>query len=376
MGEDERPPITELAPKRLRWRRAAIAVSVAYLLAMLAIWALLRFAAETFWPATALLYLPRWPWILPAIPVGIAAWLLWRPGALLAAIGAIVVLGPVGGFRFGTGRAIVKPPDTVIRVVTLNIQNGKPNLPASLGEIERFGPDVMCSQEVDFEQPELIDSVASVDLAYRRHDSHFWTASRWPLELVRVVESQTSYRDICAVYRVLGPGESAFHLVNVHLSTARHGLTNLRPRTVLTGVGLDELRAHQRLRLGEIAELSAVLDELPTPLVVCGDFNMPVDSPAFAALLAGRRSAFDVAGFGYGYTVPNEATPLWPRGWCWLRVDHVLASKNVSPIAARPGTASGSDHRALLTELRLPKISAEELPTVRSVTPQRRPSRE
>ena len=357
MAANLQPP-TDAAARRRRWiRRGVVTLSVAYLAGVLLLWVLLRFAAESFWPATALLYLPRWPWLLPAIPIGIAAWLLWRPGALLAAIGAILVLGPIGGFRFGGGS---EPAGggPVVRVVTLNIQNGKPNLRASLGEIERFAPDVVCSQEVDFEQPDLDASLASVELTHRRHDSHFYVASRWPLERVRLVESQASFRDLCVVYRVLAP--QPFHLVNVHLSTARHGLTNLRPRTIVTGAGLDELREHQRLRMAEIDELAAVLNDVPQPVVVCGDFNMPVDSPAFAPLLIGRCSAFDAAGFGYGYTVPNEATPLWPRGWCWLRVDHVLGSADIMPLDARPGHASGSDHRAMLATLQLPATAADE----------------
>ena len=341
-----------------RLRTFVIWGNVAYAVLLVALYGALRLMAESWWPATAALYLPRWPWMLPTIPLGIAAWFVWRQGVWLPIVGALLVLGPIAGLRLP--QLGERPRGQEIRVVTLNIQNGKPNLPASLGEIERFEPHLLLCQEVDYEQRELEESAAAAGLVHVRYDSHFWTAATSPLRLVEVVESQTSFRDICAVYEWEGPTEAAgtmdtarqLFVVNVHLSTARHGLVNLRPTSPLTGTGLQELAEHQHLRAAEIGELAATLDELSQrgDVIVAGDFNMPTDSPWFAALLRDRVSAFDVAGRGYGYTVPNDAGDLWPRGVCWLRVDHVLAG-GLGVRAARPGRASGSDHRGMFAKL-------------------------
>lgn len=318
------------------------------------VWLLVRFLGESWYLTTALLYLPRWPWLLPSIPLTLAAAWVWRRGLWLTLPAIALVAGPLCGLRLGwAGWTASALPQ--LSLVTVNIQNGQPNLRATLGEIERRGIELICCQEVDSEQLELIETAAAMGLADQHYDSYFWTASSRPLTKIDVLESQASFRDIAAVYRIddAEVGGRPVHLVNVHLSTARFGLKNLRPRTPLTGIGLDELAAAQSIRMTEIAELAALLARLAEEgeVVACGDFNMPTDSTAFAPLLEQYRSAFDTAGLGYGYTVPNDAGHGWPRGFCWLRVDHVLITDGLTPLSADEGDAAGSDHRAMFATI-------------------------
>ena len=321
---------------------------------VVAVWLLVRTLGESWYLTTALLYLPRWPWLLPSIPLALAAAWVWRRGLWLTLPAIAIVAGPLCGLRLGWGGWTASAPPQ-LSLVTVNIQNGQPNLRATLGEIERRGVELICCQEVDSEQLELIETANEIGLIDQHYDSYFWTASSQPLTKVEVLESQASFRDIAAVYRIEDAQANGrpVHLVNVHLSTARFGLKNLRPRTPLTGIGLDELAAAQAIRMTEVAELAALLDRLADEgeVIACGDFNMPTDSTAFAPLLARCRSAFDSAGVGYGYTVPNDAGHGWPRGFCWLRVDQVLVTGGLTALSASEGDAAGSDHRAMFATI-------------------------
>lgn len=353
------PPIPR--PRATAWFLRFLKIAcVLNLLGVAAIVAAVLLIGERWYLTTAALYLPRWPWGLPSIPLTLAAAWAWRRGLWLTLPAAAMVFGPLCGLRMTLPSFVSYAGDRVV-LATANIQNGEPNLPAILGEVERRGVYMLCCQEVDSEQLELNETAARMGLDSVHYDSYFWTASRYPLRKVRVLESQASYRDIAAVYEMRDlPNRAAdgppLFLVNVHLSTARFGLKNLRPRTPLTGVGLDALAAHQAVRRTEVAELAALLDELDADgdVIACGDFNMPTDSTAFAPLLSGRRSAFDDAGFGYGYTVPNDAGHGWPRGLCWLRVDQVLVSESLVVHSAAAGNAAGSDHRAMFVDLTSP----------------------
>src|ERR1700722_8454022 len=77
--------------RRLAWL-TWLAVAV-----VLAVWGLLLTASDDWWPATLLLFLPRWIWGVPLAVLALGA-LVLRPrllGVLL--IGAVVVLWPIMG---------------------------------------------------------------------------------------------------------------------------------------------------------------------------------------------------------------------------------------------------------------------------------------
>nr|WP_089157104.1 endonuclease/exonuclease/phosphatase family protein [Micromonospora sp. NBS 11-29] len=85
--------------------------------------------------------------------------------------------------------------------------------------------------------------------------------------------------------------------------------------------------------------------------VLAGDFNATLDHAALRDLIAtGYTDAADAAGAGLGGTWgPYDGDPIPP-----VTIDHVLVDRRIAVRAAGTWPVPGSDHRALLAELRLP----------------------
>src|SRR2546430_2587570 len=90
-------PGAERQPESGRRGRKTAWLSWLYVAALLAVWALLATVSDEWWPATVVMFLPRWIWGVPLLVLGLMAALL-RPrllGVLLA--GAVVVAWPLMG---------------------------------------------------------------------------------------------------------------------------------------------------------------------------------------------------------------------------------------------------------------------------------------
>jgi endonuclease/exonuclease/phosphatase (EEP) superfamily protein YafD len=106
---------------------------------------------------------------------------------------------------------------------------------------------------------------------------------------------------------------------------------------------------------GATARWRAQLAALPTPgdhpLILAGDFNATLDHAQFRRLL--RRGYVDAAS-----QVGNGLVPTWglQPGWrpTLLAIDHVLIDRRCAALATSAHWLTGSDHRALYAELRLP----------------------
>jgi endonuclease/exonuclease/phosphatase (EEP) superfamily protein YafD len=87
------------------------------------------------------------------------------------------------------------------------------------------------------------------------------------------------------------------------------------------------------------------------PLVIVGDFNATQHSRVYQRLRShSLRSAHDAAGRGYATT--------WPNGQNWLppiRIDQVFLSADVECRSIREGRGSGSDHKPLIVDVRIPE---------------------
>jgi endonuclease/exonuclease/phosphatase (EEP) superfamily protein YafD len=121
-------------------------------------------------------------------------------------------------------------------------------------------------------------------------------------------------------------------------------------------VELTAVHTHPPLQgPARVADWEQDLRQLPDPeddvlRVLTGDFNATPDHASFRRLL--RRGWVDVArATGAGLT------PTWAPvrgGWPRLSLDHVLVDGRISPQWLQVVHVPGSDHRALVAELRLP----------------------
>ena len=99
---------------------------------------------------------------------------------------------------------------------------------------------------------------------------------------------------------------------------------------------------------GQLSALPAPGDD---PLILAGDFNATLDHAQFRRLL--RRGYLDAAS-----QVGNGLVATWgpqpSRRVTLLAIDHVLTDRRCAAVATSAHWLTGSDHRALYAELRLP----------------------
>jgi endonuclease/exonuclease/phosphatase family metal-dependent hydrolase len=227
-----------------------------------------------------------------------------------------------------------------VRVMTLNRGMNRLNLERMKELIERERIDLICFQEgLSRKNPELDAYLA--EQGWHR-DREGYLASRFPIvaELPQppkrgLTIDRTQVTLVRARIRA-APGVE-FWLATVQLPTLRFGLYRF-----LDG-GNEGLRAHVAWWDQELGRLLDGLAEIrDAPLLLGGDFNVPPDHGAMAALGNSFRFAFEDAGWGYGYTRPTR--------YPWLRIDHILASPDWGFAACWVGPDVGSDHLPLCAE--------------------------
>ncbi|MEJ8278950.1 endonuclease/exonuclease/phosphatase family protein [Pseudonocardia spirodelae] len=86
-----------------------------------------------------------------------------------------------------------------------------------------------------------------------------------------------------------------------------------------------------------------------TPAVVAGDFNASLDHSVFREATAGCGDAGAQTGNGLTGTWPT-----WAPEWLGPQIDHVLFTGGISAESFAVHLVPGTDHRALVTTLRLP----------------------
>jgi endonuclease/exonuclease/phosphatase (EEP) superfamily protein YafD len=84
------------------------------------------------------------------------------------------------------------------------------------------------------------------------------------------------------------------------------------------------------------------------PTIVAGDFNSVRDAPLHGRMRARLRDAFEVAGWGPGFTVWRG-----PEGLLPFRIDYVYVTEDFAVKSASAPAIDCSDHRPVLAELAL-----------------------
>jgi endonuclease/exonuclease/phosphatase (EEP) superfamily protein YafD len=133
------------------------------------------------------------------------------------------------------------------------------------------------------------------------------------------------------------------------------------PSVEVSGAGLGDLRfvAFHSIAPtpGEIPEWSSDLatlgrwcaDRQAGPVIVAGDFNATLDHSVFRSALTGCSDAAERTGDGLVGTWPSSL----PR-WLGPQIDHVLITGGITAETLSVHDIPGSDHRAVVTRLRLP----------------------
>lgn len=317
--------------------RAAV---VGYLAALVGAAVAVHALGDRWWPATALLFAPRWVLGVPLL-VLVAVALATRR-RLLAPLGValVVLLGPVMGFQVPRPSALLHSGAShELRVMTYNMGGGSAVSPAALASLlGDVRPDVAALQECDTDLETLRPAGWFVHSA-----RHLCVASRFPIRRVGGDRDELGPETSSgtAVAYVVAMPAGPVTLLNIHLTTVRSGLEEVMHRGWR---GAPELTANSALRRRESRVARDRGARLAPPAIVVGDFNMPIESAVYREAWGTWTNAFSRAGLGFGFTKHTR--------WHGVRVDHVLHPQGWECLRAWVAPGLGFDHRPVVADLR------------------------
>lgn len=300
--------------------------------------------SDLWWPATILLFGPRWVLLLPIVLLLPAAWIWDRAMLPVLCVSGLVLLGPVMDFRFGWRSLLPEEGEGAeLRVLSLNAAGGMGLTPAVGALLSDPELDLLAIQECGNllrGDPELlpdwhIDRRSGVCLLSR-------------FEILEVAEMEREVLESAggsgvAVTYTLDVGGTPVYLTNVHLETPRAGFELFRSGRLREGI--PKIQEKSFLRGVEIRKARAWADAFSGPHLVAGDFNTPPESRLYREAWQDWQNAFSLSGWGFGGTRLN--------GWIRVRIDHILASPEWRVGGAWLGEDVGSDHLPIGADLKL-----------------------
>jgi endonuclease/exonuclease/phosphatase family metal-dependent hydrolase len=320
---------------------------------VLTVWVLLGIVSERWWLGTILMYLPRSPYLLPAVGLGVWAVLRKHRRALCVnVVAALLVLGPLMDLQGNPAKVFQTTrrtgPDLCI--ATCNVHNYRPYFGRLLDEVSHVNPDIVAFQEAFTDTPKLASYFHGWNV---EHVDEYFVASRYPVKLLETYFS-TAYDRIGGGRFEVETPQGKILVYNIHPTSPRKGLVEVRPWSPITNTGVGRVERHATLRGEEIHAMREFIHagDPELPFVVVGDFNMPCDSNLYQAAWSGLADAFKQGGFGYGYTILCYTGTIWPNHCPWLQVDHILTSSHWETLRCWVGSSDGSDHRMMIARLR------------------------
>ncbi len=317
-------------------------VAILWGLGIVVVTAILHTVADEWWPATIMLFIGRWPWVLPGVPLLVLAALVRRPRtAVLVAVPLLIGLFGIMDLNLGLGRFVRRSdPGSRVRIVTFNME-GNAAAQRLTDLIRTWQPDVVAIQECGGDVRDRVRRMPG----YQGDAGVTCLLSRFPI----VRADSLAREDVQAAggsawvkrYRLQGP-RGEFDLTNLHLDTPRKPFEAL-----LEGKhdAIEAIKGKTLMRDIESRLARRWVDAGPGPRLVAGDFNMPDESAIFRRNWGDLADGFDQAGFGFGYSRLN--------GWIRIRIDHVLADDHWVVRSARLLPDYGSDHLPVMVELEL-----------------------
>jgi endonuclease/exonuclease/phosphatase (EEP) superfamily protein YafD len=313
---------------------------------VLAATAALWILSDVWWPATVLLFGPRWVLLVPGALL--LVWAAFRDRRLLLVLGAtaLVGLGPLLGTETGWRSFLPSGEGPTLRIATLNARGGE-GLPSLDRLLDEWDADVALFQECGGSLEGQIRTLAAEEVPLHAHaEGSLCLVSRFELLETREMD-RTAFefaRGSALVQSyLLRWGADSVHITNVHLETQRAGLRLILRRQIRAAAA--RMRERSVVRTAEHRATRRWADALGGPSIVAGDFNTPPESRAYRAAWDDWTNAFTERGRGIGGTRLN--------GWIRARIDHILVDDAWRVVSAETGRDVGSDHLPVLATVRL-----------------------
>ena len=334
--------------------RAFGALAVAYPLALISAWLMLRFVGERWWVTGVLLFLPPQGWLLPLPCVLLPLLVLrrWRL-ALLQLVSLALVLFPLMGLTLSVPRGATGQGPK-LRVLSYNLNSGRGGIRPTIAEIESKNADLLFLHELP-DSDEMIEELRP-RYSHIERSTEFVVASRFPI-VSTALPSRIPFFGVARSPRfwkvVVDTSLGKITFFHVHTISPRSGLYELRGKQglrreitsgrLLSGANADSLQRLAALRELQIEALAKLAALESGPVVIVGDTNLPELSPVRHRLLGHFQDGFERVGTGFGYTFPSDRP--------WMRIDLVLASEELRFEQFQVGDQVLSDHFSVVAQL-------------------------
>lgn len=336
------PATKSQTPTRSRkWLRG---ISWTYAIFVAALWLFLYQGGDRWWPATLILFGPRWLFSLPLLAlVPLAAWFNRRQLIVLAIAAAILFI-PFMGLCIPWNASSQSPK---IRVLTCNVGGRGTNTEKLNQLIQRSNADIVALQECN------ANLRASFPKGWRSiREGEFIVASHYPMKLEaihKLMEPPHQWPRIYLMQCRIQTSIGKISFSSLHLPSPHPALSSILDRRKIINLSnIQKLNEDEILRGKASKEISRFLETGSNPMIIAGDFNMPTESVFYRRHWLDYSNAFSNAGFGYGLTMK-----VIIRGFKYgVRIDHILMSGSLAAEKCRVAPDVGSDHLPVIADIR------------------------
>jgi endonuclease/exonuclease/phosphatase (EEP) superfamily protein YafD len=338
--------------RRLRRVLAAKVLAVLYPLALLATIVAFRTLGERWWVATVGLYLPRLVLAAPLpLLAGLLAWLRLRRWLWTQLPSALLLVFPLLGFVLPWPHAAGAGS---IRVLSYNVNSGRGGVDGIVEEIDRFSPDVVLMQETG--RNEGFEPLLRARYSTFSMEDQFILASRFPLAAMTgpdKIPFEGHQRSPRFLRYVLDTPHGPIVFYNVHPVSPREDFEAIRGKglrsellsgRVLSGAAAPRIQINTDLRVIQVTNFADAARRETGPVLIAGDTNLPGLSPVLARELSSFTDGFAQAGWGLGYTYPNDRRP-------WMRIDRMFAAGGLRFAGFEVGQSKASDHLCVVADV-------------------------
>ncbi len=265
------------------------------------------------------------PWLGLVVPVLLAAALLRRSVAALAALLVPVVVWTdlFGGLLGSKGTA-----GGNLTVLNHNVDAGNRHPAATARDIERAHAGLLALEELSTRQLPVYERVLAARYPYRAVEGTVGLWSRYPLSDTRPVDIRLGW--IRALRTTVATPHGPVAVYVAHMPSVRVRLDD--------GFTADQRDASATALGNEIAE------ERLHDVILLGDLNGTMNDRSLSPITAQMRSAQGAAGDGFGFS--------WPAAFPMTRIDQIMV-KGVRPTRSWVLPRTGSDHLPIAASVRI-----------------------
>ena len=335
-----------------------------------------------------------YPFILLAVFLMTALMLFYRPLFSLFGILAMIMsyqdIGALIAFNRSTEFKSAKQVNN-IRVMTWNIRRFalyydyhfdrmRNNVDSVILEVNKYSPDIFCLQEFYSSHGKNSNNIEEIkrkggfpyhtfssrDTSNPRLQSGTIIFSKYPIlrtytyNLPKEISS-TSERP---VFADIVAGNDTIRMGTVHLESYGFLGRDYAEMSKIKNQEDKDLSASKKifwkmrnafsLRGKQVDIIRQKMEESTYPVIVCGDLNDVPNSYAYFKVRKNMKDAFLEKGMGLGKSYYSGQS----RSLAWLptlRIDYIFADPSFNISQFTMGTRNLSDHRAVITDVELPK---------------------